>query len=893
MAVYKKERWTYIISVSLIFITFLFLTRNLDYSKMWAYSDLAGYPYKIEYLRNWFMYQWRIEGLGTPNFQQVNYYITIYILSILFNPLIAQKIIFLSIPVISFTSMYWFLKKMNIKPMASIIAGFAYAFNPVIVAFYNSGGISEMITYSFFPFILGNVILFIKNGKIIHIIIAALLGFFIWNIYIYFWLFVLSVPLVLILLMANKSRIKNVVKGAIIFALIQAAILGPLIVNIYGGYYTGIKSGEVDLKKVASYTYDDASLTNLIRLAGNKGTIQARGLLNYNTVTWYNLLGYSISTIITIPLLIINRYNSEHRILILYSWLILIIIVGFILYIKHNPETLSFNPILATLRNPIKLMVVQALYSSILLGLGLDRLNENRLGRFGSHAKLYINSIFIMLLILLLVLYNYPALDGTLGIEKIRDESYTIKNDYYRIPEILSSLDPSYNKYRILVLPWEYSTDLALRVTAPHYFGNVLGGAILGVNISLVKQVFEMITSGNRNLAYILSFFDVKYIILIKNYNDTYSIWSGFKWYKSVSSKYDAYIINYLNSYWLIGKPDYLDEKLSDIPNISKVYEDENIIVYKNLIETSKFYLMSPDRLDVVSKGLVVRETISDNLVVNPSFEEGFKDWIIWPKSNVKLVNESFEGEKAVLLEGIEKYMANIGQHIKGAGYGKRYSVTFYVKTDDIGYVHARVLWYNQTKDLREAAFYSISNIKINNKNIKIINLNDGSSWFLVTGEVNAPEEAIVAKLQILVSPIDRGITPSIIVDNVGLYEITTRLNPGIKTAAPLDFKMINPTRYELHIEISNPMVIVFSESYSKWWKADVINGNGIATTLNSFKCFGGLNCFYINTTGNLTISIEYRLQRIYFTALLLEIIVILSLLFYIIYSFIKNRGYV
>lgn len=61
-----------------------------------------------------------------------------------------------------------------------------------------------------------------------------------------------------------------------------------------------------------------------------------------------------------------------------------------------------------------------------------------------------------------------------------------------------------------------------------------------------------------------------------------------------------------------------------------------------------------------------------------------------------------------------------------------------------------------------------------------------------------------------------------------------------------IEYTMINPTAYKVHIETEQQFVLVFSEAYSPLWKARFEDSQEV----NSIIAYSMVNSFYINRTG-------------------------------------------
>ena len=99
--------------------------------------------------------------------------------------------------------------------------------------------------------------------------------------------------------------------------------------------------------------------------------------------------------------------------------------------------------------------------------------------------------------------------------------------------------------------------------------------------------------------------------------------------------------------------------------------------------------------------------------------------------------------------------------------------------------------------------------------------------------------------------------------DLVILYsnEDTSSLTDILKwpnVATITDFRKIDATRYEVKVSASAPFTLCMAEMYDEFWIARVDDG----AEINSIPMYGMMNGFFINRTGNFTVTIEYKPQK-------------------------------
>ena len=101
------------------------------------------------------------------------------------------------------------------------------------------------------------------------------------------------------------------------------------------------------------------------------------------------------------------------------------------------------------------------------------------------------------------------------------------------------------------------------------------------------------------------------------------------------------------------------------------------------------------------------------------------------------------------------------------------------------------------------------------------------------------------------------------------------------KKARGLDceYQEINPTKYSIQVNTTEPFFLIFSESYNRDWEIS-IDGEIIK---DHYVVNGYANSWRINKTGELSISLTYLPQRLSEISILISIVISLSCLLYII----------
>ena len=386
--------------------------------------------------------------------------------------------------------------------------------NPTTIAEFLVGSMT-MVVYALFPVLLFLIMKIIRDTKfnLRDLLFLGLLGFFVFNVHAAFWYIIIIIPVLLIAIFFRQTNLKKILR-LFIPIIIGITILLPNIIG-YTGIYSATNSHRILFNSYASYTYGDATLSNLLRLAGNKGSAQSEEFLDYNSLSYLTIIGVIFSIIAFIPLITIRKQQLRKIIILLvFSTVFSFLLAsGMILTIKNYPYIVDLHPILSSLRNPVKLMYPLSFSICFLFALGIESIIK-KIIMIGQKNVLLKKSIVGVLLVGLILVYNYPALDGTMGLAKTRDNNYSVDNKYFDLISKFEAIDSDYKDYRVLFLPWELSTSLMATSINPNYFGFPAGTSVSS-DIAWLKNVYEYTTSKNitdRNL--LLSLFSVKYVVV-------------------------------------------------------------------------------------------------------------------------------------------------------------------------------------------------------------------------------------------------------------------------------------------------------------------------------------------------------------------------------------------
>lgn len=107
-------------------------------------------------------------------------------------------------------------------------------------------------------------------------------------------------------------------------------------------------------------------------------------------------------------------------------------------------------------------------------------------------------------------------------------------------------------------------------------------------------------------------------------------------------------------------------------------------------------------------------------------------------------------------------------------------------------------------------------------------------------------------------------------------------------SAAKLEWKMINPTKYLVTIkDLSEPTSLVFSENFNKDWVAKAGNKE-----ISSELVFETLNSFRLNKTGNYEVIVRYKPQRYMETGLMISGVTLFVILVIFLFPKLEKKLY-
>ena len=858
------------------FLLLLAMIRNLNIFKMWVFADLFPFPLDVSQRIDETFYLWSIEGLGGLVSPMTNIIRFAFIAQLFFDPVIAQKVIIFLPFIVSFLSFFVFIRHFGLSIVSSYMGALIYSINPTILSLFLVGEAGTLMISAIFPLFtifLNNFLFSSKKSNWKYLAAIGIVSFlFFWNLYYAFWFGVFSLLFLIcinfgILKQQNLKCTPSILKRLCLLLIVIFLITLPSLV-VFSLLNQDI-SHALDLSSQTAYSYGDATVLNLIRLSGNKGSPQVSGYLNYNSFNEFTIFGI-ILTLVTSLSLIMEKKKSN--LILLYSACLLFLsVIGFIILIKSAPYITESLPLFSTLRNPSKLMLPLVFFFAIMFSITV----ENLANRNGKSLAL----IAIPLIIIVLFFYNYPLLDGTLGIQKMRGSvyipnNYEIDEKYSQLKQLLSSSDVHFNDFYILYLPWErFSKNTICRIF-PNYFGSGSSGA--STMLKGFGDIYEVLAANPKDKAEFLEVFNVKYIIIDKTFK---SMFPSVEQSGNISVIYDN-----LNLCWFTGAPQVFHDIFVNDENFKLIYDDENFWVFSNEIlkEPRTVYADNSEALNKSVDLIVYRKNL-----LSASFENNLDNFSA--VGSYGFINDSVEANFSIFLLSTSNDWPHIYRIVPIDEKEGEYTLSFQIKGFNITNLHAKILWYNFVPESYQGDTDAIRTdyIRIYEGNIK------EGEWYTAEKVLIPPANAKTAIIVIFgsqaVSKTKSFSETMTLIDAISFdfHSVESTLDISyIEGSRVLEYESVNPTLTRVKVNVTKPFILALNEIYNPQWVASTDDGN----RSNSIMLYGLVNGFYINKTGEYILTIEYEPQKWFFYASIISLTTFLTCTAYLAYTYTKTR---
>jgi len=487
------------------------------------------------------------------------------------NNLLAQFLFVFTFSTIGYFGFRKVLLILQVKPILSWIIPFVYVFNPN--TFIYSTGV--LVFYSLIPyFFVLFWLLFHKyrywQGFLLSIIVAIYLANYqitFWNVgWIYFFFGMLS--------FYQRDRLKNYLY--IVLHSIGGLLMNLVSVQPFLGYVQNVANVDNQSYLQSFHGCYPALFWNLARIGANGCNLM--GALGYIKDNYWNITGYILVIII---LLALYRWKIWQKSMPQDNKIILLMSVSFVSLVLLLAILLRFrildfliiqnNPIIVSLRNPVKLLEPFVFHYLILVSLAFHFLLV--------YWKKTYGNILLILFCLCMLVYNHPFLMPMWKYQTMNTQNYWVKfageGSFYRTNKydiIDSELTKIPDNTFALYLPLDLSISLktAWQKTIFRDQSDIMRQKI---DQNLAKQIYTSVCNNDIDAIQNLRL-NINYIIVDKTPQTTFDHQSKAP---IVYSK-DGCQVEYDQVYHIWAKPEYFINNLKE----KKVwFENDDFVIYQ------------------------------------------------------------------------------------------------------------------------------------------------------------------------------------------------------------------------------------------------------------------------------------------------------------------------
>ncbi|WP_255197781.1 hypothetical protein [Halorarius litoreus] len=648
-------------------LVYLFLVRDITLGRLYAFGDLVPY-YGLRAFEK-FTGTWHAQQLGFPYIYNVMPAYLGAVTSV--GGALGQNLFYLALVPAGFLTFLVFAGRFVERPAPRYLAAGVYAINPLTIGEFVNGGVSTLIGFAGYPLVLHFLYEVDERDEWRPVLLGAMVfGATAVVPWLVFWM---VGPFAVYFALRARDDPRKLVK------FVTMGLLGVLLslpnVHHILQRAAGFGEGDAVLRRTLEWNYAQADPLAVVRLAGNHG-ILAMNELGYNTEP-------TMAIGLVVPAMALLAIGRER--LTVY----VVTACGCVLFIVATGLELTYPlfdavPLFWSVRNPTKLQYPLLLSMSLLFGAGVEAVltgtalagrstgPRRQLGdaaaRLEASGDSVLRAAFVGLLVLSLVAYAMPAA-GAFGLDGVRGDDYTVPAEYDQVADDLDG--------RVLWVPYGYTTQLRLRDTYPNHVGIKSGGVVQGIpNAGYVTTLFEDVAAGDP-VHDRLTDLGVQYVVVESDPPDDYGEGTP-----RVQSKW--------GSPWLFGDPAAFDARLDDSEAYELAFESGEFSVYRvvgvdeqeRVVERQGLHAaVYPTNVSVAIEG--------ENLVANPSFDDGFEGWWTPPNTTGRetrlvatdeetaaelTVNES--AEQLPIAQGFtvrEGYPYQLGVDATGAGVATLY----------------------------------------------------------------------------------------------------------------------------------------------------------------------------------------------------------------------------
>lgn len=572
---------------------YAYLLGGIAVGELYAFGDFP--PYVGQSALDMFLSTWHFQQLGYSH-QYTSLAAYVGVVTIALGRL-GQSLFYIALVPAAFLTFAVFAKRFVDGPSLYIAAG-VYALNPVTIGEFVNGGANEFLSLVGAPLIVHYLWEVTENDSWHDSLKAgAVFGATAIIPWTAFWSIL---PFAAYLLYRARTSVRTVAKLAV------AGAVG-VVLSAPSTYYILQRSQDIGspdaLYNHVAWNYADATLFNLLRLAGNRGTF-AMGELGYNADP-VMVVG------LVVPAVALLAWRDE-RVRFLFP--VVAVIVGFILLTKQTVTYPLFEavPVLWSVRDPAKLQYPLALSLCLLFAVGL-RVVFDATSDLPSPDRTKVTRVALTgVLVISLFAYVAPAA-GAFGLQETRGDDYYVPQEYENVADEVDG--------KVLWAPYSYTTQLRLRHAYPDHVGIQSGGGIQGKgNAELVAELFHDFAA-DEPVAERLQTLGVQYVVVDAGSQTRYPAAEG-----------PPRLAERHNAPWLFGDPETFNDRLSESDEYEKTAQTGSLTVYRVVdaepVDRYEQYEGIHQLYYPTDAGATT--VVGPNVVTNGDFEQNLTGWWTW-----------------------------------------------------------------------------------------------------------------------------------------------------------------------------------------------------------------------------------------------------------------------
>lgn len=724
--------------------------RNLFVFKMVSNGDWAVWYRTPAEVWKEFWFAWSERGLGESGPLSPGYFILNSLGSIIFigHTEIAHRLVFLSFIPLAGVNMYLFARKLGVRSVVRILFAWFYGVNSLTIFQFRGGGFPLLFVHAFVPILL---LLFLRIMKSDHFDMRDILFFsallsFVFSLHHLAPLFLAPFFVFLGIPLLVTGRVRARIKVAKIFASLGCVLLLCTLVYIDVFYYifSYYTESVSQIGALSSSTKDINWLLLHVKMQFTEDQFTLGALRDLTFLTGFLA---AVPAMIN-PLMSKDTYTERKKSL---CWQFFFVASSILLFWKGTEMGVTWSffrifPVLFGLMHSIKLvyMLTWSLFPVAILG--ADALITLITRSFKSHKNL--GRITISILFVATFFTSQTIL--TYSLDPPISNSYKNAIDFYtggvdfsgvEVPrtyeEVGSWLDEQRAQsgfFRSLWIPTR--TKITLDIL-PKF--DPLTFMVPPDKRASQMLWIPLIQGWTDQMGVLFSQFNIKYVVI--NYENGTSLFpgkipaesawrTGYPWFKLAG----------IQHYLPLGDPTIWEQLIQNQQNMRPVVSTSRFSIYENTADLlpllsvySKVFVIGPADLPKSQSDFTV--AYSQNLLTNPSFEDGVAGWSL--------------SDSNVVLDESEGYMSN--SSLKIAVKGQPYVDSGQLVDVKPGYPYILSAWARTENALSGAAsvkiwLFAADGTRITKKGFSAY---VGEEWNRISGAITVPAEATRALITV------------------------------------------------------------------------------------------------------------------------------------------------